>query len=90
MLSHLQAEPSVVTAYPLSVGQIWQHYKGKKYEIIAIGHHSETEEQMVVYKGLYNDPVFGNNPVWIRPVPMFLESIEYDGARVKRFVLLQD
>ena len=74
--------------YPISVGQVWQHYKGKKYEVIAIGHHSETEEKVVVYKGLYSDPVFGENPVCVRPIGMFFETVEYNGKTTPRFTQL--
>lgn len=61
---------------------IYRHYKGNFYEVIDIAKHSESLEEMVVYKALYGD--FG---LWVRPLKMFLESIEIDGTVQKRFEL---
>ena len=71
----------------VKVGQIYQHYKGKRYEVIAVGRQTEspTLEESVVYKSLYNDPKFGENAVWIRPLSMFTEEIEINGQSVPRF-----
>ncbi|MBP2650916.1 MAG: hypothetical protein H6Q74_1741 [Firmicutes bacterium] len=59
---------------------IYQHYKGNYYEVIGIAKHSETLEQMVVYRQLY-----GNYDLWIRPLAMFNETIIVNGNHVKRF-----
>lgn len=59
---------------------IYQHYKGNKYEVLSTAIHSETLEKMVVYKALY-----GDNQIWVRPLEMFLETIEKDGEKVERF-----
>lgn len=61
---------------------IYRHYKGKLYEVIAFARHSETLEEMVVYKALYQ-PEGGN--LWVRPKTMFEEEVIVDGKRVKRF-----
>jgi len=58
----------------------YRHYKGQHYELIAIARHSETEEEMAVYRTLYGD--FG---LWVRPLEMFLETIERDGKTLQRF-----
>jgi hypothetical protein len=63
----------------------YQHYKGKCYEIIGIAHHSETLEELVVYKALYGTKECGNNSLWVRPKKMFLESVIVDGKKVPRF-----
>ena len=55
----------------IEVGKKYRHFKGKEYEVIAIGKHSETLEEMVVYKALY-----GNGDVWIRPLPMFTTKVD--------------
>ena len=55
----------------IEVGKKYRHFKGKEYEVIAIGKHSETLEEMVVYKALY-----GNNDVWIRPLEMFTTKLD--------------
>ena len=64
---------------------IYQHYKGSLYEVIGIAHHSETLEELVVYRALYNSKEFGLNALWVRPLEMFLEEIEFEGKKVLRF-----
>ena len=49
----------------------YRHYKGKEYEVLEVARHSETEEEMVVYRTLYGE--FG---LWVRPLSMFLETVE--------------
>ncbi len=53
----------------------YKHYKGKEYEVIGIAKHSETLEDLVVYKALYQTE--GEN-LWVRPLKMFLENVEVD------------
>jgi hypothetical protein len=60
----------------------YKHYKGNIYEVIGVAKHSETLEEMVVYKATYQPE--GQN-LWVRPLKMFLESIIVDGQSVKRF-----
>ena len=62
------------------VGEIFRHYKGNKYKVIAVAKHSETLEEMVVYQALY-----GSGEVWVRPLCMWDEEVEADGIKVKRF-----
>lgn len=64
---------------------IYQHYKGQQYRVIGVARHSETEEQLVVYQTLY-----GAFDLWVRPISMFLESVEIDGLQQPRFALLQE
>jgi len=74
----------------VKVGQIYQHYSGKHYEILAVGRLTESEslEQCVVYKSLYDDPKFGKNPIWIRPLIMFVEEVTINGTVMPRFTLV--
>lgn len=65
----------------------YRHYKGKKYEVIGIARHSETLEELVVYRALYESE-FGKNALWVRPVRRFLEDVEFNGKKVKKFKLL--
>jgi cyclomaltodextrinase len=58
----------------------YRHYKGKEYKVIGIAKHSETLEDLVVYKALY-----GERDLWVRPLKMFMEEIEVDGRKIPRF-----
>ena len=64
---------------PLPLGY-YRHYKGKEYEVIGVARHSETLEELVVYRALY-----GQGGLWVRPLAMFTESVEVDGNAVPRF-----
>src|SRR3989339_1700850 len=67
-------------------GDIFRHYKGKLYEVIApVARHSEDLSEVIVYKALYNSPEFGKNSVWVRPRAMFQEDVVVDGKKVVRF-----
>ena len=63
----------------------YKHYKGKEYEVIGIARHSETLEELVVYKALYQTE--GEN-LWVRPLKMFLEEVEIEGKKMPRFEFL--
>lgn len=63
----------------------YQHYKGMHYEVLGVARHSETEEQMVVYRCLY-----GDFSLWVRPLTMFTETVEVAGEQVPRFSWLDD
>jgi len=63
---------------------IYTHYKGKLYEVIGVAKHSETLEDLVVYKALYKGD-FPMGQLWVRPKKMFLEQVEVDGKKVARF-----
>jgi hypothetical protein len=54
----------------------YKHYKTEKlYEVIGQAHHSETLEEMIVYRALYHCDQFGDNQLWIRPKQMFFEEL---------------
>jgi hypothetical protein len=63
----------------------YKHYKGKLYEVIGVARHSETLEELVVYKALYQPE--GEN-LWVRPLSMFTQEIEVDGKKTPRFEFL--
>lgn len=67
---------------PLPLGR-YRHYKGRDYHVLGTALHSETGEAVVVYRCLYGD--FG---LWVRPLTMFLESVELGGELIPRFVYL--
>ncbi len=64
---------------------IYEHYKKKQYEVIGVARHSETLEELVVYRALYDSEEFGDRAFWVRPKGIFLEEIEIDGVRRPRF-----
>ncbi len=61
---------------------LYKHYKGKIYEVVGIAKHSETLEDMVVYKATYQPE--GEN-LWVRPLSMFMETVVVEGMELKRF-----
>jgi hypothetical protein len=61
----------------------YRHYKGKEYEVLGLAKHSETLEDLVIYKALY-----GDGQMWVRPVEMFEEKVVVDGVEVPRFKFL--
>ena len=67
-------------ATPLSPG-IYRHYKGNLYEVIASVRHSETREELTLYRALYGD--YG---LWVRPTAMFAEVVTVEGVPQPRFV----
>lgn len=58
----------------------YRHYKGQEYIVIGIARHSETEEELVVYR-----PDYGDRGLWVRPLTMFTEMVEVAGQQVPRF-----
>jgi len=55
----------------IEVEKIYTHYKeGKRYKVLNIARHSETQEEMVVYQALY-----GNCNIWVRPASMWFDTI---------------
>jgi hypothetical protein len=59
---------------------IYEHYKGKRYEVLGVAIHSETLEEMVIYQAQYGEKI-----IWVRPLAMFLENVEVDGELKPRF-----
>ncbi|HAM88002.1 MAG: hypothetical protein US83_C0001G0055 [Candidatus Falkowbacteria bacterium GW2011_GWC2_38_22] len=68
----------------------YKHYKGNFYEVIGVAHHSETLEELAVYRALYNHEVYGDNSLWVRPMEMFNETVVVDGKEVLRFTLISN
>ncbi len=58
----------------------YRHYKGNHYTVLGVARHSETEEELVVYRQEY-----GERGLWVRPAAMFLETVVVDGHPVRRF-----
>lgn len=58
----------------------YRHYKGNDYEVLGVARHSETEEEVVVYRALY-----GEGGLWVRPLAIFLETVLIEGQPCPRF-----
>jgi len=58
----------------------YRHYKGHEYEVIGIAKHSETLEDLVVYKAIN-----GKHDLWVRSLKMFFEVVEIEGKKIPRF-----
>lgn len=61
----------------------YRHFKGNEYEVLYIAKHSETLEELVVYRALY-----GEGEVWVRPLKMWNERVERDGKTFPRFTYI--
>ena len=61
----------------------YRHFKGMEYEVLLVAKHSETLEDMVVYRALY-----GEGAVWVRPAAMWNETVERDGKTYQRFTYI--
>ena len=59
----------------------YRHFKGNEYEVIGTARHSETLEELVVYRALYD-----NGGLWVRPAAMWSEIVDRDGYHGSRFI----
>ena len=62
----------------------YRHFKGGEYTVHGTATHSETGDQLVVYT-----PLYGEGGMWVRPLSMFLETVEHDGVAVQRFTCIE-
>jgi hypothetical protein len=70
---------------PIKVKGYYMHYKNKPYKLLGIVRHSETLEEMILYRPLYKSKDFGKKTEWVRPKEMFFENVTVDGQEVPRF-----
>ena len=68
--------------YPVRPGR-YRHFKGHEYQVLGVARHSETEEELVVYRALYGD--YG---MWVRPAAMWCEDVTRDGVTQPRFTYI--
>lgn len=61
----------------------YRHFKGGLYEVVGMAKHSETLEEMVVYRALY-----GQGELWVRPAAMWLEKVDREDYHGPRFIFL--
>lgn len=64
---------------------IYRHFKGGEYEVIGVGHHSESLESLVIYKSLHETQDFPKGTIWVRPLELFTGTATVDGKEIPRF-----
>ena len=65
---------------------LYRHYKNKPYRFIDLVRHSETQEDLVLYETLYDNP---GGKLWVRPKDMFFETIQHEGKSIPRFAKVE-
>ncbi len=76
--------------YEYEIG-IYRHFKNEKlYEVVGHAIHSETREEMIIYKALYECNEFEMNQLWVRPRAMFFEHVIHNGNSMPRFQRVKD
>lgn len=67
-------------------GKRYRHYKNQKtYKVLAVAHHTETAEKLVIYQAEYDTENLGSQPIFARPIEMFEEQVEVVGGLTDRF-----
>jgi hypothetical protein len=68
---------------PLIRAGVYKNYKGSLYKVISIAKHTETKEDMIVYKSI------DDKQLWVRPLEIFKEKVKVDGKPVPRFEFIK-
>jgi len=72
----------------VKIGATYRNWKtGNLYKVIAVGKHSETLEDMVVYEALYDNP---KSKFWVRPLVMFTEEVNTPDGKKPRFAFVSE
>ncbi len=64
---------------------LYRHFKGGLYRVEGVARHSETLEEMVVYRALY-----GEGGLWVRPAAMWNETVTHEGVLQPRFAPVKE
>ena len=68
---------------------VYRHFKGDEMLVLGVALHSETQEEMVVYKHITGERA-GEEYLWVRPVKMFLETVDKPEYKGPRFTFLRE
>lgn len=67
-------------------GSMYRHFKGDAYVVVGVGKHTETLEEFVVYKLVDQS----DDVLCLRPLALFLDTVDRDGYRGPRFTKISD
>lgn len=65
------------------IGALYKHFKGGYYRVLGFATHTETGEELALYKNIKD------SKVWARPFDMFTGKVEVDGVLVDRMRLVE-
>jgi hypothetical protein len=66
------------------IDRTYRHHKGKYYQVVALATHTETGEELVIYRALY-----GERRIWARPISMFTDEVIVNGENRPRFARVE-
>jgi hypothetical protein len=69
---------------------VYRHYKGQLYQVLGVALLEETLEPMVVYQALHDSQEVDPNALWVRPLQVFLETVNTAGKEQPRFEFVSD
>jgi hypothetical protein len=78
-------KPPLPPPTPIRTGRYRHHKTGNEYEVLGVARHSETLEELVVYRALY-----GDGGLWVRPLAMFTQHVDVGGRSVARFEFVRE
>lgn len=84
-MSQEKLPPFSPLAKSIVIGKIYEHFKGGRYKVLSVARHSETLQELVVYQALY-----GEGGVWVRPLDMFVETVNLHGKTEPRFKIITE